>query len=207
MTRAEDARAAVDGGADAIGLVFYPKSPRAVTVDQAREIVAAVPPFVSVVALFVDEPAERIGRIIASVPVDLLQFHGDEPARFCRQFDRPWIKALRVRPGVDVAASCREYAGARGMLLDAWQEGLPGGTGKTFDWQLARGALPLPVILAGGLDASNVGAAIAAVGPAAVDVSGGVEQAPGRKDPLKIDQFVAAVRAADRSVDGKADDQ
>ena len=206
ITRPEDARLAVDSGASAIGLVFYARSPRAVTAAQALKITAVVPPFVSVVALFVDEPADSIRRIVESVPVDTIQFHGDETAAFCQQFGRPWIKALRMKPGIDVAAFCRDYQPARGILLDSWQEGIPGGTGKTFDWHLAAQALPLPVIAAGGLDQGNVAAAMAVLRPAAVDVSGGVEQSPGIKDPAKIRAFVAAVRAADEPLNGLADD-
>lgn len=206
ITSAEDARVAVDCGADAIGLVFYPPSPRAVTASQAAEIVAAVPPFVTVVALFVDEPAKSIRRILDSVPADLLQFHGEEPATFCEQFQRPWMKALRVQADMDLVARCRQYHAARAVLLDSWQEGVPGGTGRPFDWDLARGALPLPVVLAGGLDAGNVGEAVARLRPAAVDVSGGVEESPGHKDGRKIKRFVAAVRAADALVNGAGDD-
>jgi len=158
------------------------------------------------VALFVNEPAESIRRIVDSLPINLVQFHGDESADFCQQFQRPWIKALQVRAGVDVPAHAAAFARARGILLDSWQEGLHGGTGKTFDWDLARRHLPLPLVLAGGLDEHNVGAAIALLQPAAVDVSGGVEQAPGRKDAGKIKRFVAAVRAADALMDGTADD-
>lgn len=206
ITTCEDARNAVSCGADAIGLVFYANSPRAVTVAQAVDIVAAVPPFVSVVALFVDEPAERIRRILQQVSVDIIQFHGDEPAAFCEQFQRPWIKALRVREGLDIASQCAQYSGARGILLDSWQEGIPGGTGITFDWDLVGGKVPLPVILAGGLNDGNVGSAIAQLRPQAVDVSGGVEQSPGSKDAAKIERFIAAVRAADVLLDGTIDD-
>ena len=206
ITSAEDARVAVDSGADAIGLVFYPPSPRAVTAAQAAGIVAAVAPFVTVVALVVDEPADSIRRILESVPVDLVQFHGQEPAAFCEQFQRPSIKALRVQAGMDLVAGCAQYQAARAVLLDSWQEGVPGGTGRTFDWSLARRELPLPVVLAGGLDEVNVGEAIARLRPAAVDVSGGVEQSPGLKDARKIKRFVAAVRAADALLDGAADD-
>ena len=206
ITSAEDARVAVDSGADAIGLVFYPSSPRAVTASQAAAVVAAVSPFVTVVALFVDEPAESIRRILHSVPVDVLQFHGEEPAAFCEQFQRPWIKALRVQADMDLAARCTQYRGARAVLLDSWQEGVPGGTGRTFDWDLANGKLPLPVVLAGGLDQDNVGDAVARLRPAAVDVSGGVERSPGHKDAQKIKRFVAAVRSADAAVNGAADD-
>ena len=202
ITRPEDARAAAAAGADAIGLVFYPASPRAVTAAQAAEIVVAVPPFVTIVALFVDEPAEQILRILKNVPVDLLQFHGDESPEFCQQFARPWIKALRVREGTDIPAACDRYRDGRGMLLDAWQEGLPGGTGKSFDWHLASQMLPGSIVLAGGLNENNVAEAMAVTRPAAVDVSGGVESSPGIKDAGKIARFIAAVRSADENVDG-----
>lgn len=207
ITRPEDAHLAAMHGADAIGLVFYAASPRAVTVEQAVRIARAVPPFVTVVALFVDEPAENIRRIIDSVPVDLIQFHGSESAGFCQQFARPWIKAVRVKPSVDLMAACRDYSSARGVLLDSWVEGVPGGTGKIFDWQLVAQELSLPLVLAGGLDDSNVGTAIARLRPAAVDVSGGVELVPGIKDQEKITRFIAAVRAADGLLDGTTDDK
>lgn len=203
ITRPEDARVAVQSGADALGLVFYPKSPRAVSLAQATEIAAAVPAFVTLVALFVDETAERVSRVLESVPIDTLQFHGDEDEAFCAQFARPWIKALRVRPDTDLVASCQRYASARGILLDAWQEGVPGGTGKTFDWSLISSGLPLPLLLAGGLNPANVGSAIEAARPFAVDVSGGVEAKPGIKDPEKIRQFIAAVQTADHVLDGR----
>lgn len=201
ITRQEDALAVAVSGADALGLVFYSASPRAVTVDQAFGIAAVVPPFLSIVALFVDEPIASIERILDAVPIDLIQFHGDESPEFCQQFGRPWIKALRVKPGLDIADACRRYHRARGVLLDSWQAGMPGGTGKTFDWDLAPGNLPLPTVLAGGLHEGNVGDAIESLHPAAVDVSGGVEHSPGIKDAHKIQRFVAAVRAADRKVD------
>lgn len=207
ITTADDARAAVDHGADAIGLVFYARSPRSVTAQQAQQIVAAVPPFITVVALFVDEPADSISRILSSVPVDLVQFHGDETPAFCQQFGRPWIKALRVRPGVELEALCKDYQAGRGILLDSWQDGVPGGTGKSFDWDLAARTLSLPVVLAGGLNEANVGEAMARLRPAAVDVSGGVERAPGVKDSGKIERFVAAVRAADALINGAVDDK
>lgn len=207
ITRPEDAQAAVASGADAIGLVFYAKSSRAVSVEQALRITSVIPPFVTVVALFVDEPAQDIVRILKRVPVDLIQFHGEESAEFCQQFGRPWIKALRVKPGLDIAAACHTYRAARGVLLDSWAEGVPGGTGKTFDWQLAPRDLSLPVILAGGLNEDNVGAAIARLQPAAVDVSGGIEASPGVKSAGKIRRFTAAVQAADQQLDGLADDQ
>jgi len=197
ITRPEDALAAAELGADAIGLVFYPRSPRAVDAVRALEILAEVPPFLSVVALFVDEPAPAVHRILSQVPVDTLQFHGAESPDYCNGFGRPWLKALRVREGVDVAALARDYGAARAILLDSWQEGVPGGTGRTFDWNLAPSALARPVVLAGGLDDGNVGEAVRRIGPAAVDVSGGVESAPGVKDREKIRRFIAAVGAAD----------
>jgi phosphoribosylanthranilate isomerase len=199
ITRPEDAQTAAASGADAIGLVFYAPSPRAVDIGQAAEITAALPPFVTVVALFVDEPAAVIERTLEVVPVDVIQFHGDESPEFCSRFRRPWLKALRVRPDLDIAAACAAYRGARGVLLDSWQDNLPGGTGKTFDWALAPRDLPRPVVLAGGLNDRNVAAAISRVRPAAVDVSGGVESSPGIKDPARIERFVAAVRAADQA--------
>lgn len=207
ITRPADARVAIDCGADAIGLNFYANSPRFITVDQAVEIAAAVPPFVTVVGLFVDEPVASIERILGAVPIDLLQFHGEESPEFCEQFGRPWIKALRIRPETDIAAACNRYRRARGVLLDSWKEGVPGGTGQTFDWGLARGDQPLSVVLAGGLQDQNVGDAIRALRPAAVDVSGGVESAPGIKDTHKIQKFIAAVRAADKQLDGLTHDQ
>lgn len=198
ITRPEDALSAISSGADAIGLVFYAPSPRAVTVEQAVSIVAVVPPFVSVVALFVNETASQINQVLNSLSIDVLQFHGDESADFCQQFNRPYIKAVRVHPDLDIGEVCRVHTMARGILLDAWQEGVPGGTGKTFDWRLAALELPLAVVLAGGLNAGNVSEAIAALQPAAVDVSGGVELRPGVKDCTQIKQFISAVKTADQ---------
>jgi phosphoribosylanthranilate isomerase len=206
ITRPEDALIAVANGADAIGLVFYAGSPRSVAADIAAEIAQAVPPFVTVVALFVDELAEEIERILNLVSVDMIQFHGNEPAAFCGQFHRPWIKALRVRPGMDIEAACEEFSGARGVLLDSWQAGVPGGTGETFDWRLAPDQLRLPVVLAGGLHPGNVADAVCQVRPAAVDVSSGVERSPGIKDAEKIRQFIAAVRAAEQLRDETSHD-
>jgi phosphoribosylanthranilate isomerase len=198
MTRPEDARTATDYGADAIGMVFYAGSARAVTVDQAAEIAAVVPPFVTIVALFVDEPAASIERTLNAVPIDLIQFHGDETPEFCQQFGRPWIKALRVKPGLDIAGECDRFRAARAVLLDSWQDGEPGGTGKSFDWQLAQEDLPISLVLAGGLHEGNVGDAIGVLHPAAVDVCSGVEHSPGIKDALKIQRFIEAVRSADQ---------
>jgi len=196
ITREADAQAAAAAGADAIGLVFYPDSPRAVSLEQARKIAENVPPFLTVVALFVDEPADVVMRTLDRVPIDVIQFHGDETPEFCAQFRRPWIKALRMKPGIDVAGEFSRFAGARGMLLDTWQEGKPGGTGQVFDWSLAaQDNHSMPLVLAGGLHPDNVAEAVMSVRPAAVDVSGGVESAPGIKDEAQMRRFVSAVRS------------
>ncbi|WP_166361854.1 phosphoribosylanthranilate isomerase [Pseudomonas akapageensis] len=196
ITRIEDALAAVEAGADAIGLVFYAKSPRAVTVEQARAIIAALPPFITTVGLFVNATRGELNEILEAVPLDLLQFHGDETPADCEGYSRPWIKALRVRPGDDLEASCKAYAKASGILLDTYVAGVPGGTGEAFDWSLVPAQLSKPIILAGGLSAANVAQAIAQVHPYAVDVSGGVEQGKGIKDRQKIEAFMQAVRSA-----------
>lgn len=194
ITRIEDALAAVEAGADAIGLVFYAKSPRAVSVQQARTIIAALPPFVTTVGLFVDASRCELGEILDAVPLDLLQFHGDETPAACDGFHRPYIKALRVKPGDDIAAQVALYKNASGVLLDTYVPGIPGGTGEAFDWSLVPAQLSKPVILAGGLTVENVAQAITQVRPYAVDVSGGVESAKGIKDASKINAFMQAVR-------------
>ncbi|NTY92397.1 phosphoribosylanthranilate isomerase [Pseudomonas putida] len=196
ITRIEDALAAAEAGADAIGFVFYAKSPRAVDVRQARAIIAELPPFVTTVGLFVNASRCELNEILEVVPLDLLQFHGDETPQDCEGYHRPWIKALRVRPGDDLEAACQLYAGARGILLDTYVAGVPGGTGEAFDWSLVPAHLSKPIILAGGLSADSVGQAIAQVRPYAVDVSGGVEQAKGIKDAAKIEAFMQAVKQA-----------
>ena len=196
ITRIEDALAAAEAGADAIGFVFYAKSPRAVDMRQARAIITELPPFVTTVGLFVNASRCELNEILEVVPLDLLQFHGDETPQDCEGYHRPWIKALRVRPGDDLEAACKQYAGARGILLDTYVAGVPGGTGEAFDWSLVPAHLSKPIILAGGLSADNVGQAIAQVRPYAVDVSGGVEQAKGIKDAAKIEAFMRAVKQA-----------
>lgn len=196
ITRVEDALAAAAAGADAIGLVFYAKSPRAVSVAQAQQIIAALPPFVTTVGLFVDMPRAELQQILAQVPLDLLQFHGDESAEQCEGYGRPYIKALRVKAGDDIAAQMARYPSASGVLLDTFVEGIPGGTGLAFDWSLVPVGLPKPVILAGGLTPDNVAAAIAQVRPYAVDISGGVESAKGIKDADKVRAFIRAARGA-----------
>jgi phosphoribosylanthranilate isomerase len=194
ITRVEDALAAAAAGTDAIGLVFYAKSPRAVGIEQARAIIAALPPFVTTVGLFVDIECDELQRILASVPLDLLQFHGDESPEQCESINRPYIKALRVKAGDDIAAQVNRYPGAKGILLDAYVDGVPGGTGEAFDWSLVPEGLSKPVILAGGLHADNVAAAVARVRPYAVDVSGGVEASKGIKDAEKVGAFIRAAR-------------
>lgn len=197
ITRPDDARVAAACGADAIGLVFYAKSPRAVSVAQALECIKSLPPLVTVVALFVNETPETIENILKEVPIDVIQFHGDETPEFCSQFGRPYLKALRVRSAQEIAPACERFQSARALLLDAWVEGIQGGTGKSFDWNMARGNFSASLVLAGGLDAENVGEAIELIQPAAVDVSGGVESSPGIKSAVLIESFIAAVRSAD----------
>ena len=196
FTRKEDLQAAIEAGVDAVGLVFYPPSPRFVDVSTAVELARLVPPFVTIVGLFVNADPATIRATLAAVPINLLQFHGDEDEAFCRQFDRPYIKAARVRPDVDLVQYARSFSSAQAILLDAFVEGYGGG-GKVFDWNLIPSALPKPLILSGGLDAGNVGEAISRVKPAAVDVSSGVEAAKGIKDAGKIHAFVSAVCAAE----------
>ncbi|KPW99401.1 MULTISPECIES: phosphoribosylanthranilate isomerase [Pseudomonas syringae group] len=193
ITRIEDALAAAEAGADAIGLVFYPKSPRAVTVLQARSIIAALPPFITTVGLFVNASRCELNETLDAVALDMLQFHGDETPDECDGYHRPYIKALRVKAGDNIAQVCRTYRNARGVLLDTYVEGVPGGTGETFDWALIPDDLDKPVILAGGLTSANVAQAIAQVRPYAVDVSGGVEKSRGIKDQEKILAFMSAV--------------
>ncbi|CAI8950763.1 MULTISPECIES: phosphoribosylanthranilate isomerase [Pseudomonas] len=194
ITRIEDALAAVEAGADAIGFVFYAKSPRAVSAQQARAIIRALPPFVTTVGLFVNASRCELGEILDAVPLDLLQFHGDESAQECEGWHRPYIKALRVKAGDDIAAAVDAYPSASGVLLDTYVEGVPGGTGEAFDWSLIPQQLSKPLILAGGLTPDNVADAVARVKPYAVDVSGGVEASKGIKDHAKIRAFIDAVR-------------
>lgn len=196
ITREEDLRAAVDCGADALGFVFYEASPRFVPPQRAAELVRQLPPFVSAVGLFVDAAHAFVASTLETVQLDLLQFHGDEAAAECRSYRRPYIKAARVRQGLDLVEYAALFPDARGLLLDAFVEGYGGG-GKGFDWSLIPPAMPLPLILAGGLDEHNVGQAIERVRPWAVDVSSGVEAAKGIKDAAKMARFVAGVRNAD----------
>jgi phosphoribosylanthranilate isomerase len=193
MTRPDDALVAARVGADAIGLVFYAPSPRAVSLDVARAIVSVLPPFISVVGLFVNAAHETVSEVLDQVRIDVLQFHGDEPADDCQRYGRPYIKACRVGEGTDVEALAREHVGAAALLLDTYDPALVGGTGKTFDWERVPHRLPLPLILAGGLTPENVAEAIRAVRPYAVDVSGGIEAAKGIKDAQCMQRFMDAV--------------
>ncbi|WP_390618271.1 phosphoribosylanthranilate isomerase [Maricurvus nonylphenolicus] len=194
ITSVEDAQMAVNAGADAIGLVFYAKSPRHVSVEQAREIALAAGPFVTVVGLFVNAPETEVNAILQQVPLHVLQFHGDEDLAFCEQFARPYMKALRMKPDLDIQAAMAAYPSASGILLDAYRPGVPGGTGETFDWDRVPDQAPCPLVLAGGLTSENVKQAIAATSPSAVDVSGGVEASPGKKDVEKTVSFIQAAK-------------
>jgi phosphoribosylanthranilate isomerase len=209
ITRVDDARAAVDAGADAIGLVFWPGTPRVVTQAQARAIVAVLPSFVTAVGLFVDPEPAAVREVLSTVPIDVLQFHGRERAEFCRAFGRRYLKAIPVKDGVDLLESLSPYGDAAGVLFDAFREGdLPGGTGRAFDWARlsadVRARVGVPLILSGGLDPDNVARAVRAVEPWGVDVSSGVEERDahgnarrGRKDAARIRAFVQGVRSAD----------
>lgn len=198
ITRAIDLDAALQAGVDAVGFVFYPPSPRALSLKLAADLVRRVPPFVTRVGLFVNAEPSSVREILAAVPVDLLQFHGEEEAQYCEQFNLPYLKAARVRPQLDLLEFARAYPTAQGLLLDAWVEAY-GGVGQSFDWSLIPQQLPLPLVLSGGLHAVNVAEAVVKICPWAVDVSSGVEVAKGIKDPEKIAAFVAAVRTADSS--------
>lgn len=202
ITRPCDALGAARAGADAIGLVFYPLSPRLVTVEQALGITKVLPPFVTRVGLFADQTEAMIRATLEQVPLDLLQFHGEETPAQCRRYKRPYLKALRVRAGIDVRRLCAAYEDATGWLLDSFVPGKPGGTGVTFNWSLIPSGLGRPVVLAGGLTPDNVAEAITRVRPYGVDVSGGVECAKGIKDEVKMWCFMRSVRnAGERNVD------
>jgi len=199
ITRETDLDVCVEAGADALGFVFYPASPRVVEPARAATLIGRLPPFVTAVGLFVNAGVDEVRRALASAPLGLLQFHGDEDEAFCRQFERPYLKAARVRPGLDLLQFAAAYRSAQGILCDAFVEGFGGG-GQSFDWSLIPQRLPRPLVLSGGLSADNVGAAIHRLRPAAVDVSSGVEVAKGIKDHGKIAAFIAKVREADESI-------
>jgi len=182
-------------GADAIGLVFYPPSPRYVEVEQAAEIAAALPPFVTTVALFVNADEQTIADVVSRVRIDLIQFHGNECKDYCGMHQRPYIKAVRMSDDVDLDKQLNDFSQARGLLLDTYKAGVPGGTGEQFNWDRVPAHVADKIILAGGLTPENVKDAVAQVHPYAVDVSGGVESAPGKKDTEKMARFIEAVRS------------
>ncbi|BAW80746.1 N-(5'-phosphoribosyl)anthranilate isomerase [Candidatus Nitrosoglobus terrae] len=193
ITRHEDAVHAAILGADAIGLVFYPQSPRAVNLQQACQIVKALPPFITVVGLFVDATMSYIQEVLDMVAIDTLQFHGDESPEECSRYNKPYIKAIRMITGVDLLQLAQVYKNASALLLDTYQIGVPGGTGQVFDWNRIPKDFPKAIILAGGLSSENVTQAIMKVRPYAVDVSGGVEQSKGVKDAAKMAAFMRGV--------------
>ncbi len=193
LTSIEDAQTVVEAGADAIGLVFYEPSPRHVEIEQAAQIAKNIPAFVSKTALFVNPDVSYVEQVLAAVDIDLLQFHGDETVEFCEQFDKPYIKAVRMQQNTDLEAIAKTYSSASGLLLDAYVPGIPGGTGEKFNWAWIPNDLSLKVILAGGLNAENVQQAIVAAQPWAVDVSGGVELKKGVKSSEKVYQFMKTV--------------
>ncbi|MEK7991391.1 MAG: phosphoribosylanthranilate isomerase [Thiotrichaceae bacterium] len=190
ITRPEDAIDAAYLGADAIGLVFYAKSPRAVNIEQAQSIIQALPAFVTSVGLFVDADVNEVKNILNHVPLDLLQFHGDESPEYCTQFSRPYIKALRVHESSNVEAFAQQHYQAQAILLDTYVKGVKGGTGQAFNWQLVPEQCSQPLIIAGGLTPANLPQVIQQLNPYAVDVSGGVEQAKGIKDKAKVTAFI-----------------
>lgn len=199
ITRSEDALAAARAGADAIGLVFYAASPRCVDLAQAQAIRRVLPPFVSVVGLFVDATRAEVEEVLAAVAVDLLQFHGSETAQACSGFARPYIKAIGMQPGIDPLDTMAAHPEASGFLLDAWQPDIHGGGGVSFDWNRVPGRCDRPLLLAGGLTAENVSAAIVQLQPFAVDVSSGVEERKGIKSEAKIQAFMRGVERGDAS--------
>ncbi len=191
ITSVEDAQRAAAAGADAIGLVFYEKSPRHVTLEVAADIAQSAGPFVTVVGLFVDASTAAVNEVLAEVNLHVLQFHGDESAGYCEQFQRPYMKALRMKPDLNVEQAIAAYPSATGILLDAYRKGVPGGTGESFDWQRVPNVSQHSIVLAGGLDPENIIDAVAAIPNLyGVDVSGGVEAAPGIKDVEKVSMFV-----------------
>jgi phosphoribosylanthranilate isomerase len=197
VTRLEDALAAAEAGADAVGFVFYGKSPRAVNAEQAAAMALALPPFLGRVGLFVDAPPDEVAAVLARVPLDLLQFHGGESPAYCREFGRPYLKAVPMGEGMDPVAYMDAYPEAAGFLLDSHGNGRVGGTGETFEWDRIPRDLRHCVVLAGGLNPDNVAEAVRRVRPWAVDVSSGVEARPGIKEPERIRAFMNEVRRVD----------
>jgi phosphoribosylanthranilate isomerase len=197
ITRQEDAWAAIDAGADALGFVFYAPSPRAVTAAQAQAIIKSLPPYISKVGLLVNAPVAEVQQLVATTALDCLQFHGDEQADYCEKFNLPYYKAIRVKPELNLIQCELDFASASALLLDTFSEKAVGGTGQTFDWSLIPAGLQKPVILAGGLNPDNVTQALQQVQPYAVDVSGGVEAQKGIKSQQKIAAFMQLVVAHD----------
>lgn len=195
MTRLQDVQAACAAGADALGFVFYEKSPRYVTIETAAALVRALPPFVQSVGLFVDAEPALIASVLQAVPLDMLQFHGDETPADCARHGRPYLKAVRVNQDTDLLKYAADFERACGLLLDAFVPGVPGGTGERFDWRLIPANIQKPIVLSGGLTPANVADAVAQVRPWAVDVSSGVEASKGIKDPHKMAQFIAKAKA------------
>lgn len=196
ITRVEDLHAACAAGADALGFVFYAKSPRHVTADAAAALLRELPPFVQAVGLFVNADPAFVEAVLQAAPLDLLQFHGDETPAECARYGRPFIKAVRVNRDTDLLKCAADFVAARGLLLDAFVPGVPGGTGERFDWGLIPPGLPRPIVLSGGLDPGNVAEAVRSVRPWAVDVSSGVEAAKGIKDARKLAQFISRAKAS-----------
>jgi len=196
ITRLQDLHAACDAGADALGFVFYEKSSRHLSIAAAAALLRELPPFAQSVGLFVNAEPAFIESVLQAVPLDLLQFHGDETPADCARFGRPYIKAVRVNRDTDLLKCAADFAAARGLLLDAWVPGVPGGTGERFDWTLIPPNLPTPVILSGGLTPDNVAEAVQRVRPWAVDVSSGVEATKGIKDAQKIAAFIQRAKGA-----------
>jgi phosphoribosylanthranilate isomerase len=197
ITRQEDAWAAIDAGADALGFVFYAPSPRAVTASQAQAIMKTLPPYISKVGLFVNADAAEVQQVVAETSLDCLQFHGDEGADYCEKFNLPYYKAIRVKPELNLIQCELDFASASALLLDTFSEKAVGGTGQTFDWTLIPAGMQKPVILAGGLNPDNVTQALQQVQPYAVDVSGGVEAQKGIKSQEKITAFMQLVMQQD----------
>ena len=196
LTRLQDVQAACAAGADTLGLVFYDKSPRHVTIETAATLVRALPPFVQSVGLFVNAEPAFIESVLSRVSLDLLQFHGDETPDECARYGRPYLKAVRVTTETDLLKYAADFDAARGLLLDAYVVGVPGGTGERFDWRLIPANLPKPIVLSGGLTPDNVAEAVQQIRPWAVDVSSGVEASKGIKDPQKVAQFIAKAKAS-----------
>ncbi len=200
FTQVDEAVDAAELGVDAIGLVFYPPSPRYVSIEQATKIVKALPAFVTIVALFVDEKESQIKQVINNVSIDCIQFHGDEKPVDCRIYNKPYMKAIRMQPGLDVLEIANQYHDASALLLDAYHPGIKGGSGSQFDWELIPKNCSRPIILAGGLQVGNVKQAVQSVRPYALDVSSGVEKTKGVKDVAKMTAFIQEINEGDRVI-------